>query len=434
MKNTIVYDIVGIGIGPFNLSLAALADQVPELNCKFIDQNPSFNWHPGLLMPNTRLQVPFFADLVTVADPTSRFSFLNFLKTKKRMFRFAMHENNFSSRLEYNKYCQWVASQLPSLNFGVRCESVEFSHVTNLYSVYATRQDGTSDMFHAKQIVIGIGTVPALPDCAKDMNHPMIFHSSEYLFKKETILKKKNIAIIGSGQSAAEIFYDLLQHVNSFENLNWFTRTEYLYPMDSSLFAYEMSSPDYISYYYSLDPSSKEQILHGQDRLYKGINADLIRDIQNSLYLNDMTGAGRIAKLYPNCELKSIKIEDENYPDTELFLGLHHTQKREIFSVDSETIILATGYKNMIPGFLDPVKELIRWTPDNLFDVQINYSIDRCNSIFVQNAELHTHGFNSADLGLGPYRNAVILNAILKRERFTLEKNTTFQRFDFPFN
>ena len=113
-----VYDIVGIGIGPFNLGMAALADGIDNLECAFIDKQPEFNWHPGMMIPGTSLQVPFYADLVTVVNPQSKYSFLNYLRHKKRLFRFAIHENNFISRREYNNYCQWVAAQLTSLHFG----------------------------------------------------------------------------------------------------------------------------------------------------------------------------------------------------------------------------------------------------------------------------------------------------------------------------
>lgn len=38
-----VYDIIGIGIGPFNLGLAALASDLVQLDCIFIDQQEGFN-------------------------------------------------------------------------------------------------------------------------------------------------------------------------------------------------------------------------------------------------------------------------------------------------------------------------------------------------------------------------------------------------------
>ncbi|NUV64351.1 SidA/IucD/PvdA family monooxygenase, partial [Streptomyces sp. CAI-85] len=67
-------DLVGVGIGPCNLSLAALAHPLAELDAVFYDQAPAFAWHPGLLLDGSRIQVPFLADLVTLADPTSPWS------------------------------------------------------------------------------------------------------------------------------------------------------------------------------------------------------------------------------------------------------------------------------------------------------------------------------------------------------------------------
>ncbi len=93
---------------------------------------------------------------------------------------------------------------------------------------------------------------------------------------------------------------------------------------------------------------------------------------------------------------------------------------------------MATGYEYIKPSFLNPVKELINLDENADYAVRKNYSIDSNNSIFVQNAELHSHGFNAADLGMGPYRNAVIINSILGYEHFTLEKNIAFQTFGIP--
>ncbi len=62
-------DLVGIGIGPFNLSLAALADPLTDLDAVFYDRRPAFHWHPGLLIDGPRVQVPFLAALVPLAAP-----------------------------------------------------------------------------------------------------------------------------------------------------------------------------------------------------------------------------------------------------------------------------------------------------------------------------------------------------------------------------
>ncbi len=118
MENNKIYDIIGIGIGPFNLGLAALLEPVESISALFLDQAEGFDWHPGLMLDNATLQVPFMADLVTMADPKSKYSFLNFLKETDRLYKFYIREDFFILRKEYNLYCQWAADQLQSCLFG----------------------------------------------------------------------------------------------------------------------------------------------------------------------------------------------------------------------------------------------------------------------------------------------------------------------------
>src|SRR3546814_1341725 len=69
-----IHDFVAVGLGPFNLGLAALTDPVEDLDGIFLEARSSFEWHPGMLLADATLQVPFLADLVSMADPTSRWS------------------------------------------------------------------------------------------------------------------------------------------------------------------------------------------------------------------------------------------------------------------------------------------------------------------------------------------------------------------------
>lgn len=394
-----VFDIIGIGIGPFNLGLAALCHSIPDLQCLFIDQNAEFTWHPGMMIEGTRMQVPYYADLVTLADPQSPFSYMAYLKARKKMFRFAIRENYFIKRSEYNDYCRWVAGQLSTLQFNTKCTAID--EEGGIYKVTTNQGD-----YLAKNIVIGIGTVPSVPSFIQTTEQ--VFHSSEYLFKKANLLQTDHIAIIGSGQSAAEIFYDLLNCYPG--KLSWFTKSPRFFPMDFSKLSLELSTPDYINHFFSLSHGKRKAAFNQQDDLYKGINRELISAIYDRL---DDLDDPRI-QLYPNCELRELNTNNE--------LQFYHLELKEPFRVQASRIILATGYKLAKPGFLHPIQHLIS-------EANRNYSLDENNSIFIQNAEQSTHGFNASDLSLGPYRNAVILNTILGHENFILESNISFQRF-----
>lgn len=410
MPSKKVYDIIGIGIGPFNLGLAALCHSIPNLDCLFIDQNEEFNWHAGMMISGSRLQVPFYADLVTLADPCNKFSFLNFLKEKKRMFRFAILENYFIKRTEYNEYCRWVANQLPSLKFNTTCLAVEKEN--QLYKVKTK-----FETFYAKKLVLGTGTVPHIPEFISIKNEN-IFHSADYLYNKDRILNEDSITIVGSGQSAAEIFYDLLQCYEG--KLNWFTRSQRFFPMDYSKLTLEMSTPDYIHHFYSIPEKKKRNLLADHDALYKGINFSLISDIYDKLAELD---SDKI-KLHANCELTKIS--------GDMNLDFQHTELEKSFTHKTSVLILATGYKAPVPKFIKPIESAIQLDRGGSYQANLNYSIDSDNSIFIQNAEASTHGFNASDLSLGPYRNAIILNSILGFEYFGIEKKITFQTFGLP--
>ena len=104
-----VHDFVAIGLGPFNLGLACLTDPLRAsdgLDGVFLEARDRFDWHPGMLLDDATLQVPFLADLVTMADPTSRWSFLSYLKQTGNLYPFYIRESFYPLRREYDDYCR----------------------------------------------------------------------------------------------------------------------------------------------------------------------------------------------------------------------------------------------------------------------------------------------------------------------------------------
>lgn len=422
-----VFDLIGIGIGPFNLGLAALSFKMKETESIFLDKNNSFNWHPGMLLEWTSLQVPFYADLVTLADPCSAYSYLNFLKAKNRLFKFAIREENYVLRIEYNQYCQWVADQLPNLQFNSCVNSIRYNDAEDCFLINCTNtRKKKKNIIRAKKIVIGIGTRPYWPSGSSVYKCKSIFHSSEYMLHRQAVEKSKSIIIIGSGQSAAEIFYDLLQNWHTgHKKLTWYTRSERFYPMDVSPFSCEYSTPDYVHHFYRLGADNKCNTLTRQSNLYRGINQSLLKQIYDALYLKMVKNSQATIKMQSGSSFK--KLQQIHKHCFELSLCKNED---DMFTDTADTIIFATGYEYYVPAFMEPVKDLINFR-DGFYDVASNYSIDKKgNSIFVQNAEIHTHGFNAPDLSLGPYRNGIILNSILGYEHFKFGDNNVFQQFN----
>lgn len=427
MSTTHKYDIIGIGIGPFNLGLAALTEPVAGLSALFLDRSPAFDWHPGLMLDSATLQVPFMADLVTMADPASKYSFLNFLKETDRLYKFYIRENFYILRKEYNVYCKWVAAKLANCLFSREVSVVEYQEAEKQYRVLVKNSlTNEEEVYYAEKIVLGTGTTPCFPELKGGLPSTHVIHTADYLSHRTEILKSGSVALIGSGQSAAEIFQDLLPETENGLQMSWFSRPDRFFPMEYSKLTLELTSPEYVDYFYNMSAERRKAILAKQPPLYKGISFDLINEIFDQLYEMSVDNKPLNVNMRPCSQLDQIS-QDASGMNT-----LHFTQvqQQQQFTHQAAFVVLATGYKYKTPAFIGGIEERIARTADGLFDVKRNYSIGKEEEdIFVQNAELHTHGFVTPDLGMGAYRNACILNAIAKREVYKVESKIAFQHF-----
>ncbi|MFC7772612.1 lysine N(6)-hydroxylase/L-ornithine N(5)-oxygenase family protein [Flavobacterium sp. GCM10027622] len=426
MQNKI-YDFIAIGVGPFNLSLACLTEPLKEVNGLFFDKSEKFNWHPGMLLQDTTLQIPFLADLVTLADPTSQFSFLNYIKEQGKMYSFYIRENFLVLRNEYNQYCQWAISKLPNVFFNTEVTHIEYDETTGIYLVTTIdTQDKTEIIYATRKLVLGTGTTPYIPKSCQNLKEKAI-HSSQYLQHKAQLQTKKSITVLGSGQSAAEIFYDLLQEIDTYDyQLNWITRSPRFFPMDYSKLTLEMTSPEYVDYFYKLPADKRDSLLSEQKQLYKGINKDLIENIFDTIYSKKV-----IAAIDVNLRTNSACVGTVFNEDNQTFeIELHQVEEDQNYRHFTEALVLATGYGYEMPKFIQGIAERIVWDHKGRFAAHRNYSIDHnANEIFVQNAELHTHGFVTPDLGMACYRNSYIIKEITGIEHYPIEKRIAFQQF-----
>jgi len=422
-----IYDYVGIGIGPFNLSLACMLDPIKELDGILLDKGAKFNWHPGLLFDDARLQTPFMSDLVTLADPTSPFTFLNYIKEQGRLYSFYIRENFFLLRNEYNQYCQWAASKLSNLQYNTEVLNVEYDEVQSCYVIHATSTtNGTAKTYRTKKLILGTGPVPHVPLCCEALAGDAI-HASKYLFEKSNLQARKSITVVGSGQSAAEIVLDLLQDIHHYDyELSWITRSPRYFPLEYTKLTLEMTSPEYVDYLYDLPAKKRETLNRDHVHLAKGINGDTINEIFDTLYAKRVVKEIKV-NLFTNSALEKVTF-NENSGQYEMEFLQREEEKR--YAHNSEGLILSTGYAFHIPGYLDGITSRIRWNEQGQYDTHRYYTIDHQNKdVFVQNAEHHSHGFVTPDLGMCCYRNAHIIRQLLGREYYPIETQIAFQEF-----
>ncbi len=414
-------DFIGIGLGPFNLGLACLTEPIDELDGLFLETKPDFEWHAGMFLEGAHLQTPFMSDLVTMADPTSPYSFLNYLKEQGRLYSFYIRENFYPLRTEYNDYCRWAAAKLSNIRFNQTVASVAYDAEAELYVVRT--QDAA---YRARHLVLGTGTPPYIPDACQDLGGDFL-HNSRYVSGKEALQAKKSITLVGSGQSAAEIYYDLLSEIDVHGyRLNWVTRSPRFFPLEYTKLTLEMTSPEYVDYFHALPETTRYRLESQQKNLFKGIDSELINAIFDLLYQKNLKGPVP-TRLLTNSSLNTASYDAESATYT---LGLRQEEQGKDFELNTEGLVLATGYRYRTPAFLEGVRDRIRWDGQGRYDVARNYSIDTTGrGIFLQNAAVHTHSITSPDLGMSAYRNAYIIGELLGSEYYPVEKAIAFQEF-----
>ncbi|WP_083749689.1 SidA/IucD/PvdA family monooxygenase [Frankia sp. CcI49] len=470
------FDLLGVGLGPFNLSLAALADSVPGVRAVFLEQQDAFHWHPGLLLDGTTLQVPFLADLVTLIDPTSRWSFLSYLREHDRLFRFYFYERFHLPRREYDDYCRWVAQSLGSTRFGARVDAVRWRPGSELFEVTVSGphaggptaggptaggptaggptaggprdpasgpreiaggpDESAPRVLTARNLVLGLGTEPVVPPAFAGVRGRRVFHSADFRGQRDQLAGARHVTVVGSGQSGAEVFAELLRaQPSTGQSLAWITRTPAFAPMEYSKLGLEQFTPDYVRYFHGLDQPTKDATVPGQWQLYKGIDAQTIGEIYDLLYERSIGGTDADALLLPNVSVEAVSQPGADHAHALRLRCRHRAQHRE-FTVDTDAVVLATGYAPRRPTLLDPVGGLLHLDPGGRFRVDDRYRLataaEVTGRIYVQNAELHTHGVGAPDLGLGAWRAAVILDDLTGGRAHRLPPPTAFTTFGAP--
>ena len=451
--STHIHDILGVGIGPFGLGLAALSEPLDDVDAIFLDQRPEFRWHPGMMIEGSTIQVPFLADLVTMADPTSPYSFLNFLKERRRLYPFYIRESFYPLRAEFDEYCRWVAAQLDTLRWNRRVVSV--TREDGVFTALAEVADDsgsivTTETYRARHLVLGVGTQPVLPPALQGLGGeadgagssagagagggsvaagPLI-HTADYLENREALLESGAITIVGSGQSAAEIYRDLIDDAEDRGvRLDWVTRSPRFFPMEYTKLTLEMTSPEYTDHFRALPDELRERVGREQRTLYKGISADLVDDIHDTLYRLSRGGRELLTNLISEAELETADIDPIS---GEFLLGFRNTALDKTFTRRSGSVVAATGYKSQVPDFLSPLGDDIHLDSRGRLDVSRHYTINDEGTIHVLNGEEHTHGVTAPDLGFGPWRASVVLAAVTGREPYPIERTIAFQTFGVP--
>jgi len=397
-------DVLGIGVGPFNLSLAALLAPLDGLRSLFVERKPEFRWHPGLMLADSSLTTSFLKDLVTLADPCSRYSFIAFLQRTERLYSFANARFPTVRRREFEQYMQWVCASLDNLRFDCEVESV----VRDGRALRVTTSHG---VVRTANLVVGVGLRPTIPACARPHLGADVLHSSQFCTVRPALAGRR-VAIVGGGQSGAELALHLLGLTGDAApaHVAWLTRRENFLPMDDSPFVNEWFVPQYNEHFSRLSPERKRDALDTQRLASDGVTLPLLTAIYQRLYeITHIEGRTGHCALMPGRSMANLHRADGGYVlSVDDGTGVHAP-------LHADVVLLATGSEFQMPGALESLRfemHTRNGVPELDDDYAVRWNRPSAARIFFQNAARTTRGIADPNLSLAAWRSGRIANAI----------------------
>lgn len=417
------YDVLGIGFGPSNLALAiALQEQALQqgrnYQALFLDKQHDYRWHGNTLVTQSELQISYLKDLVTLRNPTSPFSFVNYLHKHDRLIDFINLGTLYPCRMEYNDYLCWVARQFSEqCAYGEevsRVEPVQGPDGIELLKVLSTDVRGQERFRLTRSVVVSTGGTPRIPAAFSHLrNDARVFHHSRYLesIAKQPCLKSPSmrIAVIGGGQSAAEAFIDLNDSYPSAQ-VDMILRAAVLKPADDSPFVNEIFAPSYTDLVFNEPQAEREKLIQEYHNTnYSVVDLNLIESIYSIFYRQKVANQQRHAFL----SRRTVELAGADSNGIELTLRDSATGATEQRRYD--VVILATGYQR------SSHRELLAPLKDYLGDYEVgrDYRLQtdpRLRAgIYMQGFSQDSHGLSDTLLSVLPMRAAEIAASIFEQ-------------------
>lgn len=427
------YDILGIGFGPANLALAiAREEQESTLSAKFLESRTEPAWQPGMLLDGSDIQNHPCRDLVSLRNPRSRYSFLNYLFEHGRMLEHLNLPAEFPLRKEYARYITWVARHFDDVvDYGRRAERVAVVERDgeSLYEVTA----GTGEAYLGRTLVVAPGRTPFVPEPFASHPGRRVFHLTDYLFRLKEFTSERapeSVAVIGGSQSAAELTLDLAHRFPRARVRN-LVRAFSLKLKDTSPFSEEGYFPAFTDYYVQADPAARRRLdayLHGTN--YSSVDGDVLRDLYMLIYEQRLDGDQRVF-VDGNRQVGAVRQEGER-----VALDITEVNTGAVETDHFDLVVIATGFRDLGPGpeqelyprMLTGIADRFRTEPSGALHVTADYALEArpehagTPPLFLNGLCESSHGIGDAgSFSLLSLRAQTLLDGLVKHAGFGAE-------------
>jgi L-ornithine N5-oxygenase len=410
-------ELLAIGAGPSNLALAvALEEMAPGLarNSLIIERDEEVSWQRGMLLPEALSQVSFLKDLVTLRNPRSRFSFLNYLHATGRLNEFVNMGSFVPYRLELAGYLRWTAEQLKLVGVarGRECVSIDPLSSDGVLTGWLTRTaDGGT--IRSRYLVVGAGRDARIPEPLRGVAQERVIHSTRYLQRVAELRKDLpyRVAVIGAGQSAGELFTSVQSELPECRP-TLVMRSIGLNTYETSKFTNELFFPTFVDEFHAARPEARARILAQMHHTnYAGLAPGTMDSLYRQVYLDRLSGRSRLRMITMH-DLTAARDEGD-----EIVLELTDWRSGAVQELRTDLVLLGTGFAPEMPRMVRHVADAV-----GLDEVAVTRDyrlvLDRpaTAACYLQGVNEATHGIADSLLSvLAPRANDILQDILAHR-------------------
>lgn len=428
-----VYDLLGVGFGPANISLAIACEEKGLIeHCLFLDQSPNPIWQEQMLFEealdiHSNIQNIPYRDLVTPRNPRSKYTFINYLYESGRFFEHLNMDLLLPMRPDYATYINWVAWHFrPYLKTNVDVCHIETARGRADELLFRIA-DKSGAEYLSRNVVIATGRPPYIPQAFQDLRSARVAHLSRYKSMLPVVddPRTKRIAVVGSSQSAVEILLHINDRRPDIELHSIFRR--FGYPLkDTNPFMSEIYFPQFTDFYFNADRGLKRRIDQDVFRTnYGACDMDVLEELYRRVYYEKLHGRENI-RIQRLTDVLTAEKRGDNAVGLQVKNATDGSCRHETFDV----VILATGFRNIGTGERDmPTLPILSGLADIIdldaagclqvtrdYEVKLAANDARVGGLFLSGLCEATHGMGDAgSLSLVSLRAERITNLILEK-------------------
>jgi L-ornithine N5-oxygenase len=427
------HDVLGIGFGPANLALAiALEEEGHDLDVRFLEARPGPSWQSAMMLDGSDIQNHPVRDLVSLRNPRSRYSFINYLFENGRLLEHLNLPMEFPLRKEYAQYVTWAAGHFSGLvDYDVHVTGVAVDRDAEGRALY-TVTTSTGATHQARALVIGTGRAPFIPEPFDTVDSPRIFHLTRYLPALRELEElgvagpgdrsPRAVTVIGGSQSAVELTLELARRFPD-ARVTTLVRSLTLREKDSSPFSEEGYFPGFTDYYYRASRERKDAI-DSYMRLtnYSSADGDVLRELYRLIYEQRLDGDQKVF-VSGSRQVRAIEVREDG-----VRLSVDELNTGESEEHQADFVVLATGFRDLgpaahqqrVPALMDGVADDFVFDSHGYLAVGPDYEVQPLGAgtpaLFLNGLCESTHGIGDAgSFSLLSLRAKVIAEGLRKR-------------------